>query len=299
MRAVAPNAALRYIPQSALAVSEPHPAMFGNAENESPKANKAWTNGNWLKSRFHFSFAEYHSRDNTNFGVLRVLNDDLVQPARGFGAHPHGDMEIATYIVRGQLTHKDSMGSAETLGRGAVQFMSAGTGVRHSEHNLAKDADLRFIQMWIVPRRRGTQPRYGGYQGTLEDRKDKFQHLVADLNNDAVKTPVKINQDANIFVAEISAGNAASLPINEVRQAYVVILEGAGVGVTATNAVKGLPTASEDCSGDASQVAHAHDAFEVYGGERGTTLTFSAGKTDAHVLVIEMAQDGNGGRRDL
>lgn len=98
-------------------------AWFGNPGNEkSPK----WTNENWLKSRFHFSFAEYNNPKNANFGVLRVMNDDLVQPSRGFGAHGHREMEICTYVVHGELTHKDSMGTSESLGKGSIQFMTAG-----------------------------------------------------------------------------------------------------------------------------------------------------------------------------
>lgn len=111
----------RKISSYKLGVSEPNPSWFGNKPNE--VSNPYWTNSNWLKSRFHFSFAEYSNPKNTNFGVLRVLNDDLVQPNRGFGAHPHRDVEICTYIVRGKLTHKDSMGTEETIGRGAIQFM--------------------------------------------------------------------------------------------------------------------------------------------------------------------------------
>jgi redox-sensitive bicupin YhaK (pirin superfamily) len=100
---------------------EPNPAWFGNPGNENN--NPEWTNSNWLKSRFHFSFAEYSNPRNTGFGVLRVMNDDLVQPNRGFGAHPHRDVEICTYVVEGELTHQDSIGTKETLGRGAIQFM--------------------------------------------------------------------------------------------------------------------------------------------------------------------------------
>lgn len=104
-----------------LLIVEPNPAWFGNGPN--PKGHPDWTNSNWLKSRFHFSFAEYSNEDNSNFGVLRVLNDDLVQPDRMFGEHPHRDVEICTYVVEGSLTHQDSMGTKETLTRGAIQFM--------------------------------------------------------------------------------------------------------------------------------------------------------------------------------
>jgi hypothetical protein len=111
---------IKYIPNNKLGFSKPEPSMFGNPPNEN---SPSWTDKNWLFSRFHFSFAEYHNPANTAFGVLRVLNDDLVQPKRGFGSHPHRDVEICTYIVEGKLAHKDSMGMAETLERGAVQYM--------------------------------------------------------------------------------------------------------------------------------------------------------------------------------
>ena len=122
---------LLHIPEDSLYHSEPPPSMFGNDENED---SPTWTNPNWLKSRFHFSFAEYHDPSNDHFGVLRVMNDDLVQPLRGFGMHPHRDMEIVTYILEGHLTHQDSMnrGMAQKIGRGSVQFMTAGTGVRET-----------------------------------------------------------------------------------------------------------------------------------------------------------------------
>ena len=110
--------------------------------------NMGNSNLGWLKSKFHFSFAEYYNPDNINFGVLRVINDDLVQPNTGFDTHPHRDMEIISYVVNGELTHGDSMGNKNTITRGHVQYMSAGTGVYHSEHNFGKDT-LRLLQIWI------------------------------------------------------------------------------------------------------------------------------------------------------
>ena len=103
----------------------------------------------WLRSKFHFSFAEYYNPSNMGFGVLRVINDDLIDPHTGFDTHPHKDMEIISYVIEGELTHGDSMGNKSTLKRGQVQYMSAGTGVYHSEHNLAKGIS-RFLQIWIV-----------------------------------------------------------------------------------------------------------------------------------------------------
>lgn len=178
---------IRKIPNSKLFVSEPSPYMFGNAEND--PSLEGWTNENWLKSRFHFSFAEYSNDDNMNFGVIRVLNDDLVQPKRGFGTHPHRDMEIATYIVEGELSHKDNTGTSETLGPQSVQFMTAGTGVYHSEHNLHPIKPCRFVQTWIVPRKRGLKPNYGSFKGDDLDLKDKWIHLISDVENKMFKTP--------------------------------------------------------------------------------------------------------------
>ena len=141
--------------QGALFVSEPNPSWFGNGPNEK---SSSWTNGNWLKSRFHFSFAEYRNPANSHFGPLRVMNDDLVQPLRGFGTHPHRDAEIMTYVVQGTLTHEDSMGNKGNVNRGGLQYMSAGSGVQHSEFNHGT-SPLRFIQCWVTPNKSGVEPR--------------------------------------------------------------------------------------------------------------------------------------------
>ena len=186
--------------------SEPNPSWFGNEANPAPGDDASWTNSNWLKSRFHFSFAEHRS-GRSNFGPLRVLNDDLVQPNRGFGTHPHANMEIVTYIVDGFLTHKDTMGTAETLTNGDVQFMTAGRGIRHSEHNLNKQRPLRFIQMWFLPRRQGLPPNYGSMKGDASARRNKWHHILTDVRSDVDDTdvPIKINQDVNMFVTELEA----------------------------------------------------------------------------------------------
>lgn len=266
----------RKIPKAKLGVSEPDPSWFGNPANEK---KVSWTNANWLRSLFHFSFAEYHNPKNSSYGVLRVMNDDLVQPSRGFGEHPHRDMEICTYIVNGFLTHKDSMGTAETLGRGAVQFMSAGTGVRHSEHNLSMTEPLRFIQIWISSNARSLKPNYGSAQGDFERRHNKFDHLVSGVGS-ASAAPIKINQDANIFVAEIDAGSTAQLDIGAGRQAYLLCMEG---------------SARVDHSGG-STMLDRHDAAEL----GATAIGVAAeGEQPAHVLVVEMAVVPGSGRGDL
>lgn len=267
--------ALKHIPASALFVTEPSPYMFGNSENEANNPN--WTNPNWLKSRFHFSFAEYSSRANTNFGVLRVMNDDLVQPSRGFGTHPHRDAEIVTYVVRGELSHKDSMGTQETLGAGSIQFMTAGSGIRHSEHNLSPDSDLRFIQMWLTPRARGLKPNYGSMCGS-QNMVGEWQHLVSDVESKA-STPVKICTDANIMVLKLEPGAAQELIVEPNRQAYLLCIEG---------------TASISLD-DAQVSVRQHDAVEIHSDG---TLPIKAHAEGAHLLVVEMAHDGSG-RTDI
>lgn len=180
------------------------------------------SNLGWLKSKFHFSFAEYYNPKNIQFGVLRVLNDDLVESHEGFATHPHKNMEIVSYVVNGELTHGDNMGNKATLTRGQVQYMSAGTGVYHSEHNLGQDT-LRFLQIWIIPEKNGLDPNYGDYKFNWEDRKNNWLHMVSGLNGNA---PIKINQDANIYSLELDQGKEIDFPVNEGRQSYLVQIEG-------------------------------------------------------------------------
>lgn len=179
-------------------------------------------NHGWLKSIFHFSFANYYNRQNMNFGVLRVLNDDLVLPHNGFDPHPHRDMEIISYVVEGELTHGDSMGNNSTLSRGDVQYMSAGTGVIHSEHNLGSQL-LRFLQIWILPDQKNHKPAYGDYRFKASDRKNQWLKMVSSKQGDA---PIKINQDVTISVTEVDQNSEISYLVQKNRQAYLVLIEG-------------------------------------------------------------------------
>lgn len=176
----------------------------------------------WLQSIFHFSFSNYYNKDNMNFGVLRVLNDDLVKTNTGFEMHPHKDMEIISYVVDGELTHGDSMGNKNTLTRGHVQYMSAGTGVYHSEHNLGENTS-RFLQIWILPDTKGLKPNYGDYRFQWEDRKNKWLQIVSSFEGNA---PIKIYQDANIYVLELEKDKSIDFKVEEGRQAYLVQIEG-------------------------------------------------------------------------
>ncbi len=184
--------------------------------------NMGSSNLGWLRSIFHFSFSDYFNPLNINFGVLRVINDDLIEANTGFDTHPHKDMEIISYVIDGELTHGDSMNNKSTLQRGHVQYMSAGTGVFHSEHNLG-DEVARLLQIWIFPDRKGHVPNYGEFRFDWEERVNKWFHVVSSMEGNA---PVRIHQDVNIHVLELDKEKSIEFPVQEGRQAYLVQIEG-------------------------------------------------------------------------
>lgn len=188
-----------------------------------PKENMGTSNLGWLESRFHFSFAEYRNPNNMNFGVLRVLNDDIVHANSGFDTHPHANMEIISYIINGEITHKDSMGNSETLKRGEVQYLSAGDGIYHSEHNWHKTLDLRLLQIWIIPPKQGLPRLYGSKRFEEIDRKNKLLNIVSSQEGSA---DIKIYQDINIYVSELEANKTIDFDIKKDRQVYFVQIEG-------------------------------------------------------------------------
>ncbi len=187
------------------------------------KENMGSSNLGWLESRFHFSFAEYMNPDNINFGVLRVLNDDIIHPNSGFDTHPHSNMEIISYIVDGEITHKDSMGNKETLKRGEVQYLSAGDGIYHSEHNWHESKNLRLLQIWILPPQSSLPKLYGSQRFIKDDRENKLLKIVSSQNGDA---KVKIYQDINIYVSELNSNKKIKFDVNDNRQIYFVQIEG-------------------------------------------------------------------------
>lgn len=187
-----------------------------------PKKNMGRSDLGWLKSYFHFSFAEYRNPVNVHFGVLRVLNDDIVKPQTGFEMHPHENMEIISYIVDGEITHKDSMGNSESLKRGEVQYLSAGDGIFHSEKNEGS-VDLRLLQIWIFPPKKGLPKLYGSHRYKEDERKNRLLNIVS---NHEGKSPIKIYQDVNIYVGEFDNEEVANYEIEEGRQVYFVQIEG-------------------------------------------------------------------------
>lgn len=157
-----------------------------------------------------------------HYGALRVMNDDVIQPHTGFDTHPHKDMEIITYIIRGELTHQDSMGNKESLGRGCVQYLSAGTGITHSEKNEG-DEEVHLIQTWILPQAKGLNPRYGSKAFDPETRHNRWLHLVG---SDDTSAAIPIYQDANMYVSELDKTRTLIFELGEKRQLYVKIMEG-------------------------------------------------------------------------
>lgn len=188
-----------------------------------PKENMGTSNLGWLESRFHFSFAEYRNPDNMNFGVLRVLNDDIIHPQSGFGTHPHHNMEIISYIVDGEITHKDSMGNMEILRRGEVQYLSAGDGIYHSEHNRNLSQDLRLLQMWIIPPEAGLPRLYGSHRFKEEERKNQLLNIVSSQEGDA---KIKIYQDVQFYVSELDKSKTLKHVLKPDRQLYYIQIEG-------------------------------------------------------------------------
>ena len=191
-----------------------------------PKENMGTSNLGWLESRFHFSFASYYNPKNMRFGVLRVVNDDIIHTTSGFDMHPHENMEIITYVINGELTHKDSLGNIETLTRGDVQYLSAGDGIYHSEYNFHKFENLRLLQMWIVPPQKGLSKLYGSHKFLDTDRKNKLLNIVS--SNKGL-SPIKIYQDVNFFASELEKEKTLDFKISENRQIYFVQIEGSSI----------------------------------------------------------------------
>ncbi|MFT4174754.1 MAG: pirin family protein [Rhodocyclaceae bacterium] len=177
----------------------------------------------WLDSYHSFSFADYHDPEHMGWGPLRVINEDRVQPGMGFGSHGHRDMEIISYVLEGQLAHKDSMGNGTAIAPGDVQRMSAGTGVVHSEFNHSADALVHFLQIWIMPDRVGISP---GYEQIHFADADKAGRLRLIASPDGAEGSVHIQQDARIFASLVHEGDAVAYSFAPQRLGYVHVARG-------------------------------------------------------------------------
>nr|WP_109832393.1 pirin family protein [Reichenbachiella versicolor] len=189
------------------------------------KANtRGHANHGWLDSHHSFSFANYHNPERMNFGVLRVLNDDKVDPGMGFGKHPHDNMEIISIPLEGDLEHKDSMGNTTIIKEGDVQVMSAGTGIFHSEYNKSKDRDVKFLQIWVFPNKKNVEPRYDQISIREIEKQNQFYQV---LSPNADDDGVWVHQDAWFSLGKFENGTADKYQIKKSGNGvYAFVLEG-------------------------------------------------------------------------
>ncbi len=176
----------------------------------------------WLKSHHTFSFADYYDPHHMGFRNLRVINQDVIEGGTGFPTHPHRDMEIVTYMISGALTHRDSMGHTEVIRRGEVQYMSAGTGVAHSEFNASQSEVAHLLQIWIIPQQMGLAPRYGQKSFLPQLQQGK---LIKVLSADGSDDSIQIQQDAKLWVGWLSP-QRLSLPLAENRHGWLQVVSG-------------------------------------------------------------------------
>ncbi|MFY0310458.1 pirin family protein [Leisingera sp. D0M16] len=181
------------------------------------------TNMGWLDSRHTFSFGHYRDPDFMGFGALRVINDDRVAPGAGFAEHSHSDMEIISYVLSGQLEHKDSLGNGSIIEPGEIQRMSAGTGVTHSEYNASRTKPLHFLQIWVIPETRGISPGYEQQNIPREEMQGTLR-LIADRQGS--KGAVKVHQDVRIYASELSDGQRVTHTFSEGRRGWLHVVRG-------------------------------------------------------------------------
>ncbi|MEJ7732312.1 MAG: pirin family protein [Polyangiaceae bacterium] len=221
----------------------------------------------WLNSFHTFSFADYHDPAHMGFRSLRVINEDRVQPGRGFGSHPHRDMEIVSYVLEGGLSHEDSMGTGSVIRPGDVQRMSAGAGVTHSERNASSEEIVHFLQIWLVPAQRGIAP---GYEQKSFMRADKEGRLRLVASPDGREGSVTIHTDAVLYAGVFGAGQQAEVAIPRGRHAWVHVARG-----------KARVNGQELLAGDAASLSD-EASVRVEGAE-------ATPGAEAEVLVFDLA----------
>jgi len=226
-------------------------------------AERGTVNLGWLDSRHTFSFGHYYDPDHMGFGPLRVINEDRVRPGAGFDTHGHQDMEIISYVLEGALEHKDSIGTGSVIRPGDVQVMSAGTGIRHSEFNHSKKEPVHFLQIWLLPDRKGLAPRYDQKSFPESGKRDRLRLVGSPDGRDG---SIVIHQDADIYDAQLSHGHAVTHPLKAGRKGWVQVIAGA-VEVNGKAAVAG-------------------DGVAV---ENEALLSLNAGADGSQVLVFDLA----------
>jgi redox-sensitive bicupin YhaK (pirin superfamily) len=229
-----------------------------------PATERGHGNYGWLDTYYSFSFANYYDRKHMGFRDLRVINEDFVSPRQGFGAHPHNDMEIITYIVEGELSHRDSTGRVATIKQDDVQRMSAGTGVVHSEFN-DSGAPVHLLQIWIMPEADGLKP---SYEDRTFPRIEKVDQLRLIASHDGRDGSTRINQDASVYASLLSSGKSLELPLEPGRHAWVQLISGE-LEVNGTRLKKG----------DGAAVSN----------EKKLTLSSMSGNGSVEFLVFDLA----------
>jgi quercetin 2,3-dioxygenase len=184
---------------------------------------RGYADHGWLKSHHTFSFAGYYDPNHMAFSNLRVINEDYIAGGRGFGAHPHRDMEIITYVVKGSLQHEDSMGTKAIIRPGEVQRMTAGTGVVHSEFNAQKDEEVHLFQIWIMPKEEGVKPGYGQKSFERELNSKKLVHVVSRDGRDG---SIGINQDADMYISRLKASDSLDFKVQAGRGLWIQVVKG-------------------------------------------------------------------------
>jgi quercetin 2,3-dioxygenase len=222
---------------------------------------RGYADHGWLKSYHTFSFADYYDPQHVEFGALRVINEDRVAPGAGFGTHGHRDMEIISYVLEGELAHRDSLGSGSVIRPGDVQRMSAGRGVRHSEFNSSATDQAHFLQIWIQPNVLGIAPEYEEKRFEPEEKRGRLR-LIA--SPDGANGSVRIHQDARVYAGLFDGTERSDFDIGANRRVYVHVARG-----------------TVNANGETLE---AGDALKLTQAER---LTLSEGK-DAEVLVFDL-----------
>lgn len=188
-----------------------------------PSQERGKAHFGWLESKHTFSFGNYYDPNYMGFGHLRVINEDQVQPGKGFGFHSHRDMEIISYVLQGSLEHRDSIGNGSVILPGDVQRMSAGTGIAHSEFNASNTEPVHFLQIWIKPDQTGIEPSYEQKHFSLDEKQGRLK-LVA--SPDGKENSVKIHQDANVYVGVLNQGDCVNHSIRKNRSVWIQIARG-------------------------------------------------------------------------
>lgn len=188
-------------------------------------ASRGAANHGWLKSQHSFSFANYYNPEKMNFGALRVLNDDIVQPKMGFGTHPHQNMEIISIPLEGALSHKDSLQNKRSIEVGEVQVISAGTGLTHSEFNDSKTEEVNFLQLWIIPEEQNVTPNYEQKFFDVSKRENNFQTVVSPQDK-LIEDSLGIHQQAYLNIGNFDESKVVSYQIKKGNGLYIFLLEG-------------------------------------------------------------------------